>query len=259
MKVFAIFKYVALTIVLIGSTDKVNSQTFIGLKAGANATRISFDSEKYTSFYKTNFKPGFTVGGIFLMENKEKYGLNVEFLYSMKGKSVDSHANDYETNRANYHYLDVPVLFRVKFAPSKLKWFLQLGPEVSYWLGGKGEFTVYESDRDVITSYEYTINFGEPKNSSEYLNAQGGANRLQLGLAMGGGFIWELDRGNFIALDLRYTFGHTFMGPYESVSIPNIGLVDNMEHTNNVASISLVYYMDILEKFKLSKNKYRRK
>ena len=59
-------------------------------------------------------------------------------------------------------------------------------------------------------------------------------------------------------LDLRYTLGHTYMGGFESGSIPNIALVDNFEHTNNVFSISAVYYFDILEKSRLSKNKYRK-
>ena len=84
------------------------------------------------------------------------------------------------------------------------------------------------------------------------------ANRLQLGLALGSGFTWDLKNGNYISLDLRYTFGHTFIGGFESASLPNIGLVDNMEHTNNVASVSAVYYFDIREKARLSKNKYRK-
>ena len=260
MSLISIFQRLVLSLVLAGASQNLCAQTFIGLKAGANATKISFDSELYKNkkFYDTNFKPGFTVGGVFLMENKEKYGFTVAFLYYVKGKSVDSNADDYETHRANYHYFDLQILFRMKFNQSKFRWFLQLGPELSYWLGGKGKFTVYEQDRDVFTTYEYAINFGDPKSSSDYLNAQGGAHRLQLGLAIGGGFIWELSKGNFLSLDLRYTFGHTFMGDYESASIPGVGLVDNMEHTNNVASVSVVYYLDILEKIRLN-NKYRRK
>jgi len=257
--IFFRWRYCLALIFFIGFGHHSYSQTYLGVKAGINATKISYSSERYRKFYDTNFKIGYTVGGVFLMENKDKYGLNVEVLYSMKGKSVNSHANDYETNRANYHFIDAPIMFRVKFSPSKIKWYLQLGPEMSYWLGGKGEFTVYEADRDFVTLYPYTINFGEPQSSSEYLNTKGYSNRLQLGLAIGGGVIWPLDRGNFIALDFRYTFGHTYMGAYEGASIPNIGLVDNMEHTNNVASISMVYYFDILEKFRLSKNKYQKK
>lgn len=234
------------------------AQTFVGIKAGANATLAKFESDVYEKFYDVNFKPGFTAGGVFLIENKEKYGLYAEFLYSMKGKSVDSHANNYVSNVAKYHYLDFPILFRMKFNQPKYDWFLQLGPELSYWLGGKGTMRVYDPNRDQITDYDYTLNFGEPINSSDYMNVQD-ANRLQVGLALGGGMVWKLENGNYVSLDIRYTFGHTYLGEFESGIIPNIGREDNFEHTNQVASISAVYYVDIMEKIRLSKNKFRKR
>lgn len=257
MKKILLIKVLSIFVLLTFVSNKGMTQTFFGFKGGANVTNISFDSETYKKFYDTKFTPGFSAGAVFLIENKEKYGLYTEFLYSMKGKSVVSHANDYETNNATYQYLEFPVLFRVKFKQQKFDWFLQLGPEINYWLGGKGAFEVYEPDRDVISTYEYTVNLGEQKNSSDYLNVED-ANRIQLGLALGGGLIWDLKNGNYISFDARYTFGHTYMGGYETASIPNIGLVDNLEYTNNVASISAVYYFDIMEKIRLSKNKYRK-
>lgn len=233
------------------------AQTYFGFKAGVNATKVSFENEDYRKFYDTKIKPGYTAGAIFLIENKKKYGLYTEFLYSVKGKSIVSHANDYETNKATYQYLDFPVMFRMKFKQSKFNWFLQLGPEISYWLSGKGAFEVYDPNRDVIITYEYKINFGEPQNTSDYMNVEE-ANRLQIGLALGGGFIWDLNNANYILFDMRFSLGHTFMGGYESGSIPNIGLVDNFEYTNNVLSVSAVYYFDIQKKMRLSKNKYRK-
>ncbi len=233
-----------------------NAQTFFGFKAGINASKVSFDGEKYKNFYDTKFQPGFTAGALFLIENKEKYGLYTEFLYSVKGKKIVSNANDYETNKAYFHFREVPIMFRVKFKQTKYDWLLQLGPEVSYWLSGKGAFEVYEPDRDVITTYEYAINFGKPiKTTSDFMNVKP-TNRLQIGLALGGGFIWDMKNGNYFSFDMRFSLGHTFMGGYESGEIPNIGLVDNFEYTNNVLSLSAIYYFDILEKIKLSKNKY---
>jgi hypothetical protein len=233
-------------------------QTYFGFKAGVNATKVTFESEDYKKFYDSKITPGLLGGIVFLVENRDKYGFYTEFLYSVNGKSVESHANDYETNKATYRYLEIPVLFRMKFKQKQFNWFLQFGPEIKYWLSGNGAFEVYEPDRDVITTYEYKINFGDDKNSSDYMNVVD-ANRVQLGVAFGGGFIWDLKNANYLSLDVRYSLGNTFMGGYESGSIPNIGLVDNFEHTNNALSVSAVYYFDIREKLRLSKNKYRKK
>lgn len=228
------------------------AQMYFGFKAGANASKSSFYNEDYQKFYDSKIKPGFTAGAVFLIENNEKYGLYTEIAYSVKGKSIVSHANDYETNTATYHFIDVPIMFRMKFQQQKFNWFLQFGPDASYWLSGKGVFEVYDPNRDLINNYEYKINFGEPEISSEYMNVDE-ANRLQLGLAIGGGFIWDLKNANYISFDMRFSFGHSFMGGYESGTIPNIGLVDNFEHTNNVLGLSAVYYFNILEKVRLGK------
>lgn len=243
-------------VLFIGIYCNGHTQTYFGFRAGLNASKASFDNEVYKDFYKTKIKPGFTVGALLLFENKEKYGLYTEFNYSLRGKSIESSANDYETNKAMYHFLEIPVLFRVKFKKPKYDWFLQLGPEIKQWLGGKGTFEVYEPDRDIITAYNYTINFLEPRTTSDYMNVKA-PNLLQLGLSIGGGLIWDMKNGNYVSFDMRFTIGHTFMGGYESGSIPNIGLVDNFEYTDNVLSLSAVYYFDILEKIRLSKNKYR--
>lgn len=234
------------------------AQTFFGFKAGANASKAYFESDVYKKFYNTQITPGFTAGAVFLIENKEKFGLYAEFLYSRKGKVVNSHANDYEKNSATYQYMDFPVMFRMKFQKPKFAWYAQLGPQASYWLSGKGAFDVYQPDRDIVVTYDYTINFNEPKGTSDFMNVED-ANRLQLGLGLGGGMIWDMKNANYLVFDMRLTFGHTYMGGYESGNIPNISLVDNFEYTNRVLSVSAVYYFDIMEKLKLSKNKYRKR
>ena len=234
------------------------SQTYLGVKLGANATNIKFDHEVYKKFYNPEIAPGFSGGVTFLYENQDKYGFYTEVAYSSKGKKIESDANDYLTNIAQYQYIDIPIMFRIKFEEKKFNWFLQLGPEMNYWLGGKGQFQVYEPDRDQIVIHDYKINFGEIQTSFDYLNVSG-ENRLQIGLAFGGGMIWELDNANYVGFDLRYSMGHTYQGEFENASIPGIGLVDNFEYTNNVISLSAFYYLDILEKNRLSKNKYRKR
>ncbi len=231
------------------------AQTYFGFKAGANATKPSFSDEDYKKFYDTKIKPGYTAGAVFLIQTKEKFGLYTELLYAVKGKSVESRANDYATHKANYQYIDFPVMFRMKFEQPQFNWFIQFGPEASYWLGGSGVMEVYERDRDIFIEHAYKINFGEPETTSEYLNVAE-ANRIQLGLTAGGGLVWDLNKANYIMFDIRFSYGQSFLGGFESGSIPNVGLVDNFEHTNNVLTVSAVYYFDIMEKLRLSKNKY---
>lgn len=236
----------------------VHGQAFIGVRAGANVNKHKFDQEVYKKFYDTQFRPGYTGGLVFLYENKDKYGLYTEFLYSQKGKYVESRANDYVSNVSDYQYLDFPILFRVKFKQPKFNWYLMMGPELNYWLGGNGVFKVYDPSRDEITSYSYTINFEETSGSSEYLNVEE-ANRLQISFSVGAGMLWKLENANYLSLDFRFSYGNTYIGGYESASIPNIALVDNLEYTNNILAVSAVYYVDIMEKLRLSKNKFRKR
>ncbi len=246
------------SLLLLIVVHSANGQAFLGVRAGANANKITFNEEVYKEFYDTKFRPGFTGGLVFLIENKEKYGLYTEFLYSQKGKYVVSRRNDYVSNVADYQYFDIPILFRVKFNQPKFSWYLMLGPEFNYWLGGQGVFEVYEPDKDKTTEYAYTINFGETSGSSEYLNVEE-ANRLQMSFSVGAGFLWKLNNANYLSLDFRFSLGNTYIGGFESSSIPNIALVDNLEYTNNILSVSGVYYVDFMEKLRLSKNKFRKR
>lgn len=233
-----------------------NCQAFFGFKAGGNANAITYDQDTYKKFYNTSIGFGYTGGVVFLYENKEKYGLYTEFLYTQIAKKINSDANDYETQAARYNYLDVPIMFRIKFEDRYFDWFLMLGPQLSYWLGGKGEFEVYDPSRDEYVTYPYQVNFGEVQPETNYLNVAD-ANRLQLSFTIGGGLIWKLQNANYISFDARFALGNTYVGGYEAGSLPNVGLVDNLEYTNNVLTLSAVYYFDILEKIKLSKNKYK--
>ncbi len=234
------------------------SQSYLGLKIGANATKASYGDSGYKDLHSSKYKPGFTGGLVYIMMNKKNFGLSAEVLYSQKGKSIDSDDNLYETNKATYHYIDVPVMFRYKFKQRRFDWYVQLGPELNFWMGGKGTFGVYEPDRDIIIEYDYTINFRNQEFATDIMNVES-ANRTQIGVAMGGGMNWELENGNNLAVDFRFSLGNTYLGGPDGGSIPGLGLKDNFEFSNNVLSVSVIYYFDILEKARLTKNKYQKR
>ncbi len=234
------------------------SQSYLGLKAGVNATRAAFGDSEYKDLHSSQYKPGFTGGMVYIMHNEKNFGLTAEVTYSQKGKYIKSDDNVYETNKATYHFIDIPVMFRYKFKQRRFDWYVQLGPELNFWMGGKGTFSVYEPDRDIIIDYDYKIDFGNKEFASDIMNVEN-PNRTQIGVAMGGGMSWDLENGNNLALDFRFSLGNTYMAGPEGGSIPGLGLVDYFQFSNNVLSLSAIYYFDILEKAKLTKNKYNKK
>ena len=165
---------------------------------------------------------------------------------------MKSSQNDYKDNKATYQYLDFPVLFRAKFKNRYFDWYLNGRPLISYWLGGHGEYEVYDPDYNVINTYPYKVNFGEPSGDVEMLNVSG-ENRTQFSFALGGGFMWPLKHADFVGLDFRFDLGHTFLGSKDSNSVPSTGLEDNLEYTNNVLNVSVFYMFDIYEKTKYVK------
>ncbi len=245
-------KALLITVFIFATSVEGMAQLFAGFKAGGNATWPSFNDDAYKRFHTSSVKPGFSAGTFFIIENEKKYGLYIGASYALKGKKVKSTQNEYEVNEATYNYLDFPVLFRVKFKSQYFEWYLNGGPMISYWLGGHGKYSVYDPNYAVVNTYNYKINFNEPQFDSETLNVSG-EERVQFSFAFGGGIIWPLKKADFLALDFRFDLGHTFLGKSDGASIPQIGLEDNFEYTNNVLNVSLVYMIDIYEKVKFIK------
>ena len=233
-------------------------QVEIGLRVGANASRSIFDDDVYKEFQDSKYKLGFLGGIVAIFENNknDKYALQTEFYYSKIGRHVVSSGNTFAENTATYDYLNLPVMFRMRFKYQYIDWYLLFGPQLNYWLGGKGVFDTYDGSRDVINSYSYKINFDEPIDDIEYIN-MASTNRLQLGLSVGIGLLYEINDADRVALDLRYYFGHTYMGERQGGEIPVLGLTDNFESTNQSLELTLIYTVDIFTKIRYMKNKYK--
>ena len=129
----------------------------------------------------------------------DKYALLTEFYYSSIGRKVESsNPSIFTRNIAKYNYLHLPIMFRMRFKFDSFDWYVILGPQVSYWLGGKGTYDILDGSRDVVNSYDYKINFGEPINDFGYMNMSD-VNRFQLGLSLGLGWYYELNDADRIA------------------------------------------------------------
>ncbi len=69
-------------------------------------------------------------------------------------------------NSARYNYIDMPINytvdFRGKIGKSKeFKYFLGIGPNISYWLGGKGKLYNTDLEEANLGELSYKIKFSK--------------------------------------------------------------------------------------------------
>ena len=114
-----------------------------------------------------------------------------------------------------------------------------IGPNVQYWLGGKGHL-------DTTVPVDYILAFGPKDNREESTLFIQNANRILFGLDFGIGFKIEADRSNTnrsISTELRFTRGHTFLGGRETntFSPDFLDAQESMQTSYRVISIVVGY------------------
>ena len=74
---------------------------------------------------------------------QKRFFLNSSLIYSTKGKILRSDVDPLFRNQVTYKYLEMPILYTAEFKGTvgsgrEYKWYFGAGPNISYWLGGKG-------------------------------------------------------------------------------------------------------------------------
>jgi Outer membrane protein beta-barrel domain len=169
-----------------------------------------------------------------------------ELYYSKKGKKtkiVDTGL----TNDATYHFIEMPVMLRSSFVGGKsaagnYKFHIDIGPTVSYWLGGKGK--LYGDGPES----NYKIKFGDPPaNSSEFdVMYITNPNRVQWGLMIGVGIDYPVVKHQYVYIDLRAGVGSTNLAEFDSeASMPILGFSESMDVRFLEFNISVAYAFEI--------------
>src|SRR5687767_15315750 len=129
---------------------------------------------------------GFHVGGHIAFKVRNRFFLHTSLLYSTKGRTLNGKLDGTLKNSARYNFIDMPINYTVDFRGrigkgKEFKYFLGIGPNISYWLGGKGSFDNSELEEDFRSKIEYKIKFKEESadQPSDELRIKD-ANRLQL-------------------------------------------------------------------------------
>jgi hypothetical protein len=236
----------------------------LGVRMGGSVNWASFAEKEQKDTFSVLPAPGFTMGGLINFPLKHDFSVQMEFAYSKKTRIIK---DIYDlTNRSTYQLLDAGMHLRKSYhfnlAPNvPSEWFFLIGPEVSYWINGKGNLRAEGS------GYDYKIMFdGVPDNTVTHLYYND-ANRWLFSLVAGVGFRAPLARNQSITTDVRFISGHTNLGKKDYEYSPALwygilGYVDTLHVNMKSVVISVSYswaFNSIEQKMGKSTKKIKKK
>jgi hypothetical protein len=218
----------------------------IGAKAGPLASIANFGDKDDKSQFTHKPVFGYSGAGIVIFPLKNNYNLQTEFGFSQQGRKITFNEDTW-TNKATYYFFDGSMAlrrsFRMNFGPNiPAEWFIDVGPRINYWLGGKGTI-------DAGGRYDYTIVFGpmpgepvSPDFNRMYIVDE---NRWLFGIDVGIGFKAPLKNKSSLLTELRFTSGHTYFGTPYSASNRTLGFTDDLRANQKTLSLTVAYLLDV--------------
>ncbi len=219
----------------------------IGVKAGPLVS-LSVIADK---FDRENFsqrpKLGYAGAAMISFPLKDNYYFVTEAGLSQRGRKILSNDNTW-TNNATYLFADANMLLRKAFnfdlkenIPSK--WFVNIGPHVSYWMSGQGKIGANNSQRYIVV-FE-TMPLQPPGTGPDFDKMYlSDVNRWLFGVDIGVGFVAPLLRKQKIMTELRFTSGHTFYGDTNSAQWRVLGFVDNLRSNEKFLTLTTAFILE---------------
>ena len=185
----------------------------IGIKGGGNLAKLNFNSEN-TQKWKS--LTGYSLGGFFKIDLSEKFSIQPEILYSLKGtKTSGTFLGQKATARIEFTYIEIPVLAKYSFSYGK-----KFNPAL--FAGG---YFAFNAGAKQVTEFS-----GE----TETEDIKGDIRKNDYGFLVGLELSYALGKGRLL-LDIRFSRG--------IVDIRNLQIGDVQEDPikNEVISLMLGY------------------
>ena len=247
----------------------VNAQYWFGPKVGLHYSGHDYQDEEYETLYKFSKDLNYELGVVVTYSASDKYAVHGELYFERQGNRVRNKSPYLVDSQNDFNFISAPILWRVTMGHAPVHWYVNGGPKISLWLGGKGHFAhSYDEaiDGSGVRSVDYKIVFNRSKangfdDGTFFVNE---ANRIQYALTVGGGFYLDLANGARMMFDARYNWGHSNMGfnldpiiPNDKTilvgagtDIPERGYQENYEYSHNTLSFSMAYMFEYNINFK---------
>jgi len=237
---------------------KGEAQILVGPVVGGQLNRMVFYNDQSKDLYKLKPLLNFHAGASISFRAQKRFFLNTSILYAQKGKLLESNYNSITRNDATFKYIDMPILytmeFKAKMGRDKVyKWYFGVGPNISYWLGGKGVLVHEDLNENGVNPPNYDVHYKIVFNKDSAAVATNEMNvrepnRIQLGLNLSAGLIFEPFGNNKIMVNLRYAFGHSFLSRNGKGEFGLPGVLyyeDDLKVRSRELVLSLHYYIDL--------------
>jgi hypothetical protein len=212
----------------------------IGLKFGPSVTFPSYPDKELRDLFSS--KPKFGYGGMGFISfplSKTRYSYFAEAGYAVRGRKYSTETGG--LNNQTFQFAELSMGLRRSFdlklkknVPTK--WFINVGPNVQYWLSGKGKFG----------QAKYKMVFDPaPENSELFTNYLSGVNRWLFGVDFGIGADAPITKKQFIRIELRATLGQTYLGKKtNSTTYANLSWIDSLKTNLKTISLTASYSFD---------------
>lgn len=251
-KTFKKAKYLFLLIFAAFSIIKTaNGQLLVGPKLGGQVSWVNLnDDTNLDDFMESKPTLGYNGGFMVAFKVGKRYYLQTEYIYSRKGKKFEGITDpSLEFNQVQHHF-DLPILYRVDFKSSlfnlpSFKYYLGIGPNISYWWRSNGELKAAELFEDEIPALEYDVSFNEEDRGAPDKLYVPKANRIQLGVNFAAGMLLEPQSGNTFLFEVRYELGHSNLAQEDFARFAEVvEFVDPLRVRNNGFRLSFAYLID---------------
>jgi hypothetical protein len=133
------------------------------------------------------------------------------------------------------NFLTIPLMLRVNFGSIPVHFYVNAGPKVSLWLGGKGKIDLDELVENSVDPIKYSYVYRQSAAKGNRKLAIRDANRIQYALTAGGGMYLDLRNGSRFMIDLRQSWGHSNMGFNGSPDFSGwVDYSENFAYTHNM-------------------------
>lgn len=231
-------------------------QILIGPRIGGQMSWVSYDDDsQIKEHYDIEPLYGYFGGFTVAFRVRERFFLQTDFIYSRKGKVIEgtddaSKSDPLLEYRSITHHFDVPIIYRMDFKGSfgdnlAFKYFVGLGPNISYWWKGNGTMKSGELIENHIEELEYDVKFGNSgENQDPSVLVVQDANRVQLGINFATGLVLEPAGGGVYVVDFRFELGHSYLYKDAPAQFTDITFTDPAKGRNMGFRLGVAYLLD---------------